>query len=77
MSAHRVRTLHLAAIGAFVMGFHLQRIMRAAIATTVGRYFSLRDSHGAATSSKIRVLKRGYRKFFDVAFTEADRFAQA
>ena len=40
-----MRALQLAAVGAFVEGFDLQRIVRAAIAPAMRRYFSFGDSH--------------------------------
>jgi hypothetical protein len=40
-----VRALQLAAVGAFVECLGLQRVMRPAIPTAVGRYFSLRYGH--------------------------------
>src|SRR5690606_1858843 len=50
--AQVVRALQLAAIGALVEGFDLQRIMRPAVAPAVRRYFSLRDSHLGTCSLK-------------------------
>jgi hypothetical protein len=53
MRAQIVRALELTTIGAFVECFSLQRIMCAAIATAMGRYFSLGDSHlGTCSSNK-------------------------
>ena len=49
--AQIVRTLQLTAVRTLVMSFDLQRIMRTAITTTVGRYFSLGDSHSGTCSS--------------------------
>ena len=51
MRAQVVRPLEFAAVRALVMSFDLERIMRAAIAATVGRYFPLGDGHGGTCSS--------------------------
>jgi hypothetical protein len=45
-----VRTLEFAAIGAFVKRFDFKRIVRPAVATAMGRYFSLWDSHDGTNS---------------------------
>tara|TARA_B100000378_G_scaffold91640_1_gene72389 strand:- start:381 stop:731 length:351 start_codon:yes stop_codon:yes gene_type:complete len=49
--AQIVRTLEFTAVRALVMRFNLERIMRTAIAATVGRYFPLGDGHGGTCSS--------------------------
>jgi len=54
--ANIVRALQLAALRAFVRCLNFERIVCAAIATTMRGYFSLRNSHGYATSS-IKIFK--------------------
>jgi hypothetical protein len=57
--AHVMRAFQFPAIGTFAKGFGLQRIMRAAIATAGGRYFSLRNGHvGTLIASNCQKLFR-------------------
>jgi len=54
-----VRPLELAAIGAFLESLDGQRIVRAAVAAAVGRYFSFRDGHGGTLV--IAIVEKLYR----------------
>jgi len=50
MRAKVVRTLQLAAVGAFVERLNLKRIMCAPVTTAMRGYFSLWNSHGGTWS---------------------------
>jgi len=81
MTAHIVRTLQLAAIGALVECLDLERIMRPAIAAAMRGNFSLRDCHGCATSSVNAYVSANVRRCFGCrpygAISKGARLARA